>query len=114
MLSVVMLSVVNKPFMMSVVMPNIVLLGVMAPLHSKGQLKILGPILILLGWLYLSMANIYINTSNNKLTNSNVLFYRFLGTIFIRLHFLRDLQMGPISYCVTLHRAGKAFQGPTL
>ncbi len=49
MLSVVMLSVVNKPFMM---------LSVMAPLHSKGQLIILGPIVISLGSLYLSMANI--------------------------------------------------------
>jgi hypothetical protein len=33
------------------------------------------------------------------------------GTVFTTLHFLSNLQMGPISYCATLHKSGKACQG---
>ncbi len=33
------------------------------------------------------------------------------GVIFITLHFLRNLGIGPISKLVTLHMAGKACQG---
>jgi len=42
-----------------------------------------------------------------------VLIFYTLG-VFITLHFLRNLQIGAISWSVTLHKAGKAFKVQTL
>ncbi len=36
------------------------------------------------------------------------------GAVFTTLYFLRNLQISPISQCVTLHNARKACQGQTL
>ncbi len=52
--------------------------------------------------------SLYLSFSHKTLT------LKKSGTVFTTLHFLPNLQMGPISQIVTLHRAGKACKGKTL